>query len=144
MPRSVKFTADDIASERLLVAASSVSGGERHQRLLEGLAVVQGSYLEGSTLPWVEERRDYLALELATLHLELGDYDAAREVCEGVLASNRYSDPTYRVLIEIERMAGSEGSALAVYRRAAAMAELGLQPGIARQIVRRRPKVVSG
>jgi DNA-binding SARP family transcriptional activator len=142
-PQTVTVVAEDIESERLLVSASSVAGQERRGRLLDGLARVTGSYLEGSALPWVEERRNYLALvheearlELATLHLELGDPDAARTVCEQVLEHNRYSDPAYRVLVEIERTVGSESSALAVYRRAAAaMAELGLTPGIARSIM---------
>jgi tetratricopeptide (TPR) repeat protein len=99
-PRSVTFVADDIESEQLLVAASASSGHERKQRLQAGLDLVRGAYLDGSTLPWVEERRNYLdlvheeaRLELAALHLELGDPEAAREACETVLEANRYSDP---------------------------------------------------
>jgi hypothetical protein len=53
-----------------------------------------------------------------------------------VLEANRYCDPAYRVLVHIERRAGSESSALAVYRRAAgALAELGLRPGDARRLL---------
>ncbi|HZE49840.1 MAG TPA: BTAD domain-containing putative transcriptional regulator [Jatrophihabitantaceae bacterium] len=143
-PKSVAVIANDIEFERLLVAASSSTGQQRKQRLQAGLDLMRGPYLEGSTLSWVEERRNYLdlvheeaRLELATLHLELGEPQAARDVCEAVLATNRYSDPAYRVLVEIERKVGSESSALTVYRRAAqALAELGLRPGDARRLMR--------
>ena len=144
-PTGVSIVANDIESERLLFTASAATGGERKSRLLAGLELARGSYLEGSILPWVEERRNYLnlvheeaRLELATLYLELGEAEQARDVCLAVIEANRYSDPAYRVLVQIERTVGSESSALAVYRRAAeAMAELGLQPGDARRIFRR-------
>jgi DNA-binding SARP family transcriptional activator len=145
LPRDISFTANDLESERMLVSASSFSGQERRARLEAGLALACGPYLEGSALPWVEERRNYLdlvheeaRLELATLCLELGEPELARAACETVLEGNRYCDPAYRVLVEIERKVGSESSALAVYRRAAeALAELGLQPGDARRILHR-------
>jgi len=144
LPRTLTFHANDIESERLLVAASAATGQERKQRLLAGLELVHGPYLESSTLVWVEERRNYLDLifeeariELAMLHFELGEVDEARAACEAVLETNRYSDPAYRVLVEIERTAGSESSALLVYRRATeALAELGLRPGDARRLLR--------
>jgi LuxR family maltose regulon positive regulatory protein len=144
-PTGVSIIANDIESERLLFTASAATGPERKNRLLAGLDLVRGAYLEGSILPWVEERRNYLnlvheeaRLELATLYLELGEAEQAREVCLAVIEANRYSDPAYRVLVQIERTVGSESSALAVYRRATeAMAELGLQPGDARRIFRR-------
>jgi LuxR family maltose regulon positive regulatory protein len=146
-PPSVSIVANDIESERLLAAASLGTGPERTQRLADGLDLVDGRYLEGSTLPWVEERRNHLELvqeearlELATICLEQGDLDAARLACEAVLAVNQYCDPAYRVLFEIERKAGSESSALAVYRRAAkALDELGLRPGDARRLMRGGP-----
>ncbi|MEV4604400.1 BTAD domain-containing putative transcriptional regulator [Amycolatopsis sp. NPDC049253] len=138
--------ARDVESERLLAEASALPGPERRRRLLDGLAPVEGLYLEGSCLPWVEERRAHLTLvheeariELAMLHLELGEPELARAVCEQILESNRYSDPAYRVLADVERAVGSESSALAVYRRASdALAELGLQPGDARRLARGR------
>jgi len=140
-PSSVTLVADDIESERLLAAANSAGGEDRIEKLRTALSLPTGLYLEGSTLPWVEERRNYLGviyeegrLELATLYLELSDPDAAREECEAVLDANRYSDPAYRLLVEIERRVGSESSALAAYRRAAdALQELGLRPGDARR-----------
>jgi DNA-binding SARP family transcriptional activator len=53
-----------------------------------------------------------------------------------VLETNRYSDPSYRILIGIERKVGSESSVLAVYRRATeALTELGLRPGDARRLL---------
>ncbi len=142
-PDSVSVMANDIESERLLAAASLCTGPERTQRLESGLDLVHGRYLDGSALPWVEERRNHLELvqeearlELATVYLEQGDLDAARSACEAVLAVNQYCDPAYRVLFEIERKAGSESSALAVYRRAAeALDELGLRPGDARRLM---------
>jgi ATP/maltotriose-dependent transcriptional regulator MalT/DNA-binding SARP family transcriptional activator len=137
------LTARDIESERLLVSASTWGGQERRQRLECGIALACGPYLDGSPLPWVEERRNYLGLvleearlELATLYLEMDEPEAARNVCEDVLAANPYSDPTYRLLVQVERQAGNEGSAKAVYRRASeALAELGLQPGDARRLL---------
>jgi LuxR family transcriptional regulator, maltose regulon positive regulatory protein len=145
LPRNLSFTANDMAAERMLVTASALPGQERRARLEAGLALACGPYLEGSSLAWVEERRNYLdlvleeaRLELATLYLELGDPASARAVCETVIETNRYSDPAYRVLVEIERKVGSESSALAVYRRATeALAELGLRPGDARHLLQR-------
>jgi LuxR family maltose regulon positive regulatory protein len=145
MPTSVTFTANDVESERILASATSVSIHERRSRLEEGLAMACGAYLEGSSLPWVEERRNYLdlvyeeaRLELAALYVELGQSDAAREQCEIVLATNRYSDPSYRILVGIERKVGSESSVLAMYRRATeALTELGLRPGDARRLLQR-------
>jgi LuxR family transcriptional regulator, maltose regulon positive regulatory protein len=146
-PSSVTLIADDIESERLLAAANSSTGEERIEKLRTALNLPTGPYLEGSTLPWVEERRNYLGviyeegrLELATLYLELSQPEAAREECEAVLDANRYSDPAYRLLVEIERRVGSESSALAAYRRAAtALQELGLRPGDARRLMQRIP-----
>ena len=142
---SLAFTANDIESERILGSASALSGQERRARLEAGLALACGPYLEGSSLPWVEERRNYLdlvyeeaRLELALLYLELGEPDAARELCETVLETNRYSDPSYRILVGIERKVGSESSVLAIYRRATeALTELGLSPGDARRLLQR-------
>jgi LuxR family transcriptional regulator, maltose regulon positive regulatory protein len=145
LPTSLAFTANDLESERILRSASAFAGQERRVRLEQGLALSCGPYLEGSTLPWVEERRNYLdlvfeeaRLELATLYLELGEPDAARQECETVLETNRYSDPSYRILVRIERKVGSESSVLATYRRATeALTELGLKPGDARRLLQR-------
>jgi LuxR family transcriptional regulator, maltose regulon positive regulatory protein len=145
LPASLAFTANDLESERILRSASAFAGQERRVRLEQGLALSCGPYLEGSTLPWVEERRNYLdlvfeeaRLELATLYLELGEPDAARQECETVLETNRYSDPSYRILVGIERKVGSESSVLATYRRATeALTELGLRPGDARRLLQR-------
>ena len=50
--------------------------------------------------------------------------------------AGRYSDPSYRILVGIERKVGSESSVLAAYRRATeALTELGLQPGDARRLL---------
>jgi LuxR family transcriptional regulator, maltose regulon positive regulatory protein len=145
LPTSLAFTANDLESEHILRSASAFAGQERRVRLEQGLALSCGPYLEGSTLPWVEERRNYLdlvfeeaRLELATLYLELGEPDAARQECETVLETNRYSDPSYRILVGIERKVGSESSVLATYRRATeALTELGLKPGDARRLLQR-------
>jgi LuxR family maltose regulon positive regulatory protein len=146
-PSSLVLIADDIESERLLAAANSSSGEERLEKLRAALSLATGTYLEGSTLSWVEERRNYLAmiyeegrLGTAALYLQLGRPDAARGECEAVLAQNRYSDPGYRLLVEIERRVGSESSALAAYRRAVdALRELGLRPGDARRLLQQSP-----
>jgi LuxR family maltose regulon positive regulatory protein len=143
LPARIAFTANDIESEQILATASGLAGHERRERLETGLALVHGPYLEGSQLPWVEERRNYLdliyeeaRLELAALYLELGEPEAARDMCEAVLETNRYSDPSYRILVGIERKVGSESSVLAAYRRATeALTELGLQPGDARRLL---------
>lgn len=142
-PSSWVLMADDLESERLLAAANCSAQEERLEKLQAALRLATGPYLEGSTLSWVEERRYYLSLVyeearlgLAALYLELGRPQPARDECEAVLAGNRYSDPAYRMLVEIERRVGSESSALAVYRRAVdALRELGLRPGDARKLM---------
>lgn len=101
----------------------------------------------GSNLSWAEERRHHLdvvqeeaRLELARLLVELGQPEQAREECEQLLALNRYSDPGYRLLVQIEHTIGSESSVLAAYRRAvAALQELGLGPGDARRLLEAKP-----
>jgi ATP/maltotriose-dependent transcriptional regulator MalT/DNA-binding SARP family transcriptional activator len=152
LPSSLDFQANDIESERILDSASAFFGPERQARLEAGLALTCGPYLEGSSLAWVEERRNHLdlvyeeaRLELARLYLDLGEPDAARALCETVLATNTYSDPSYRILVEIERKVGSESSVLATYRRATeALTELGLQPGDARRLLQRGMPSIKG
>lgn len=144
LPEGVSLVANDIESEWILSTASSTTGSERANRLEAALGLVTGVYLERSSQPWVEERRDYLSLiyeearlELATLRLELGDPDSARDVCETVLATNRYSDSAYRLLARIEQRAGTPQSVSRVRRRAAeALGEVGLFPGDARLLFR--------
>ena len=145
LPSSLAFHANDIESERILDSASACTGPDRLARLEAGLALTCGPYLEGSSLAWVEERRNHLdlvyeeaRLELARQYIDLGEPESARALCETVLATNMYSDPSYRILVEIERKVGSESSVLAMYRRATeALTELGLQPGDARRLLQR-------
>ncbi|WP_155355141.1 BTAD domain-containing putative transcriptional regulator [Acrocarpospora macrocephala] len=139
----VWIEAVDVRFEQLLHTTSVVPGPERVQRLGEALALINGRYLESSSLQWAEERRQQIEimeeearLELVTLLIEQGDPIAAREECEALLALNRFCDPAYRLLLTVERSVGSESSCLAVYRRAAAaLKELGLEPGYARQLL---------
>jgi len=147
LPADTIVDAADVRFEELLRTASWVTDSERVLRLQSALELVRGPYLAGSNLDWAEERRNHLEvvqeearLELVRLLIELGQHQAAREECEKLLAINRYSDPGYRLLVQIERMAGSESSALAAYRRAVvALEELGLEPGDARKLLEARP-----
>jgi ATP/maltotriose-dependent transcriptional regulator MalT/DNA-binding SARP family transcriptional activator len=147
LPADTVVDAADVRFEELLRTASWVTDDERVLRLQSALDIVRGPYLGGSNLGWAEERRHHLdvvqeeaRLELVRLLVELGQPQAAREECEKLLAANRYSDPGYRLLVQIERMAGSESSVLAVYRRAVvALGELGLEPGDARRLLEARP-----
>jgi DNA-binding SARP family transcriptional activator len=134
----------DSADRRLemQMTNSPRSVGDRLGRLQAALEPVSGAYLEGSDLPWVEERRIQLQvteerarLELAELYIEQEEFDQARQSCEAVLRINRYCDPAYRMLVQIERATGTEASCLAVYRRAVnALRELGLRPGDGRRL----------
>jgi LuxR family transcriptional regulator, maltose regulon positive regulatory protein len=147
LPADTIVDAADVRFEELLRTASWVTDKERVLRLRSALDLVHGPYLSGSNLDWAEERRNHLEvvqeearLELVRLLVELGQPQAAREECEKLLAVNRYSDPGYRLLVQIERIAGSESSALAAYRRAVvALEELGLEPGDARRLLEARP-----
>ncbi|KPM54373.1 hypothetical protein CcI49_20130 [Frankia sp. CcI49] len=145
LPGDTVVDAADLQFEELARSASLVTGQERVERLRRTLALVSGPYLSGSDLAWAEERRTHLAvveeearLELVSLLLDLGRPEAARDECEILLRLNRYSDPGYRLLVQIERSIGSETSALAAYSRAvAALGELGLRPGDARRLIDR-------
>ena len=147
LPADTMVDAADVRFEELLRTASWVTDDERVLRLRTALELVHGPYLGGSNLDWAEERRNHLEvvqeearLELVRLLVELGKPEAAREECERLLAINRYSDPGYRLLVQIERIAGSESSALAAYRRAVvALEELGLEPGDTRRLLEARP-----
>jgi two-component SAPR family response regulator len=147
LPADTIVDASDVRFEELLRTASWATDAERVLRLQSALDLVTGPYLGGSNLIWAEERRHHLEvvqeearLELVRLLVELGRLQEAREECEKLLAVNRYSDPGYRLLVQIERMVGSESSALAAYRRAVvALGELGLEPGDARRLLESRP-----
>lgn len=147
LPVGTIVEAADIQFEELLQTASWVPGEDRVDRLGEALGLVKGAYLGGSDLPWAEERRNHLdvvqeeaRLEVVRLLLELGRPEAARNECEVLLALNRYSDPGYRLLVQIERTIGSESSVLAAYRRAVlALEELDLSPGDARRLLQAQP-----
>jgi tetratricopeptide (TPR) repeat protein len=147
LPADTIVDAADVRFEELLRTASWVTDSERVLRLRAALDLVHGPYLGGSNLDWAEERRNHLEvvqeearLELVRLLVELGQPQVARQECEKLLAINRYSDPGYRLLVQIERMAGSESSTLAAYRRAVvALEELGLEPGDTRRLLEARP-----
>ncbi|BCO60177.1 hypothetical protein MINTM008_01290 [Mycobacterium intracellulare] len=147
LPTDTAVDAADVRFEELLRTASWVTGQERALRLHSALDLACGPYLGGSNLTWAEERRHHLdvvqeeaRLELTRLLLELGQPEQARQQCEALLALNRYSDPAYRLLVQIERTIGSESSALAAYRRAvSALQELGLEPGDARRLLEAAP-----
>jgi LuxR family maltose regulon positive regulatory protein len=139
--------AADVRFEELLRTASWGMPAERIELLRSALDLVPGPYLGGSNLAWAEERRNHLdvvqeeaRLELVQLLLESGEPALAREECEAVLTLNRYSDPGYRLLVQIERTIGSESSVLVAYRRAvSALEELGLTPGYARKLMNAAP-----
>lgn len=146
-PSDTVVDAADVRFEEILRTASWVTGDERALRLRSALDLVPGPYLGGSNLSWAEERRHHLdvvqeeaRLELTRLLIELGLPEQARDECEKLLALNRYSDPGYRLLVQIERTIGSETSALAAYRRAlVALDELGLAPGDVRKLLEAEP-----
>ncbi|MHC1563605.1 BTAD domain-containing putative transcriptional regulator [Actinomycetospora sp. C-140] len=143
LPGDVVVEAADLRFESLVGSASSAVGPERIARLRAALDLVEGPYLASSNLIWVEERRNHLEivqeearLELVRLLIEAAELERARDECEALLALNRFSDPAYRLLAQIERRIGSESSVLATYRRAvASLEELGLEPGDARRLL---------
>jgi DNA-binding SARP family transcriptional activator len=147
LPVGTVVEAADVRFEELLRTASWGTPEERVTRLRAALSLVTGPYLGGSNLAWAEERRSHLdvvqeeaRLELVRLLLDLGRPEEARSECETLLTLNRYSDPGYRLLVQIERTVGSESSVLAAYRRAvSALEELGLAPGYARKLMNAQP-----
>jgi LuxR family transcriptional regulator, maltose regulon positive regulatory protein len=147
LPSDTVVDAADVRLEELLRTASWGPAEERVTLLRSALTLVPGPYLLGSNLAWAEERRNHLdivqeeaRLELVQLLLELGEPGQAREECETLLVLNPYSDPGYRLLVQIERTVGSESSVLAAYRRAVhALEELGLSPGYARKLMNAQP-----
>jgi DNA-binding SARP family transcriptional activator len=147
LPADTVVAAADVRLEELLRTASWGPAEERVTLLRSALTLVPGPYLLGSNLAWAEERRNHLdivqeeaRLELVQLLLELAEPEQAREECETLLVLNPYSDPGYRLLVQIERTVGSESSVLAAFRRAVqALEELGLSPGYARKLMNAQP-----
>ncbi len=140
LPDDVQLRSTDAEVEAASAGApGSPANSDDLRRLLDG---VRGRYLEGSVLPWAEQRRNRMdvveeeaRVALARLLATEGHYDDARAECERVVARNRYSDSAYRLLFAIERETGSEVSCMAVYRRAAdALRDIGLCPGDARRL----------
>ncbi len=133
---SVVVDAVDRQFERALGEANALTGEARLLRMRDALGLVAGPYLRASDLDWVSNRRFELdvlqeeaEVETARLALEMHDLEGARGFAEQVLARDPYSEPAYRVLIEVDMAVGAETSALATYRRAvAALREIGLTP----------------
>jgi DNA-binding SARP family transcriptional activator len=135
-PADVSATSADLEFERLLAEASNLSGTERLESLSSALRLVRGSYLQDSSLDWVETRRCELEVmhtsalvEAAEVALGLRYMDEAREYAERALASDPYSEAAYRALIRVEAAVGVPDAALTVYRRLTeALADLNLRP----------------
>jgi LuxR family transcriptional regulator, maltose regulon positive regulatory protein len=140
LPDSVQLDSADAHLEVLNAGAQKSWAGMKELR--DALGQIHGHYLEESRLVWAEQRRyridvieEEARLTLAQMLAGQGQYQMARDQCELVLTRNRYSDSAYRLLVSIERSAGSEVSCMAVYRRAAeALQEIGLRPGDARRL----------
>ena len=143
LPEGVVIDGADQQYEDEIRIARSATGDRRITGLRRALAIVQGPYLDDSTLGWVEERRRALEfsaedvrLELARLLLATGDLRGAQAECRGVIAANRYCDPAYGILLHVETKLGTESSYLRLYRGVVqAMSELGLRPGDARRLM---------
>jgi DNA-binding SARP family transcriptional activator len=147
LPAGTVVDAADVRFEELLRTVSWGTPADRVTLLRAALDLVPGAYLGGSNLAWAEERRAHLdvvqeeaRLELVRVLLEMGEPEAARTECRALLALNHYSDPGYRLLVQIERTIGSESSVFAAYREAVtALEELGLAPGAARELMKAEP-----
>lgn len=137
----------DLRFERAHGKANGLAGQARLRQLCAALELVADPYLASSELEWVSARRFELdvmveesELEAARLALELGEFDCARGFAERTLARDPYSEPAYRILIEIDMKIGTETSAMATYRRAvAALGEIGLSPAEPTVRLLRRP-----
>jgi DNA-binding SARP family transcriptional activator len=142
-PADVGLSSQHLEFQSLVRQANMHLGEDRQDFLERSLRLAEGTILPASTLAWVGRLRNHVELvkeeaflELASCHLELQRPDAARTVCEQVLAGNPFADAAYRLLFTIERLIGSESSAIAVHRRATlALGELGLSPGQVRLLL---------
>jgi ATP/maltotriose-dependent transcriptional regulator MalT/DNA-binding SARP family transcriptional activator len=146
-PEHVSVDAADLRFERLAADARESVGPPRLDGLLRAIDLVTGSYLQNSDLAWADERRyqleialEEVLLESATLLLDRRRFEETRDHAERVLELNPYSEPAYRTLVQVERLIGTESSAMAVYRRAVdALSELGLEPDVRMRRLLRTP-----
>jgi ATP/maltotriose-dependent transcriptional regulator MalT/DNA-binding SARP family transcriptional activator len=146
-PDHLSVDAADLRFERLVDDARAAAGPPRLDGLLCALELVTGSYLQNSDLAWADERRyqleialEEVLLEAAGLLLDDRRFEETREHTERVLVVNPYSEPAYRTLMQVERLIGTESSAMAVYRRAVdALSELGLEPDVRMRRLLRTP-----
>jgi DNA-binding SARP family transcriptional activator len=138
-PPEVHVDALDVRVERALREAGSLAGRERLDRLRQAVSLATGPYLRDSELEWAEARRFELEVRLgaarveaAELALELADADVARELAEGAIAADPFSEPAYRVLMSVEAAVGPPGAVLTVYQRLCeSLDELEVEPAAA-------------
>lgn len=123
--------------EERITGAARFRGRERLDVLANALAGFdRGPLLPGFESRWVEERRRYLGevevearLDVARIHLELGEYEAARTAADLVVANDPYREDGWRLMMRLAAALGDSDHVLAEYRRCeSALESLGTSP----------------
>ncbi|WP_433782121.1 winged helix-turn-helix domain-containing protein [Actinomycetospora sp. CA-101289] len=117
--------------------ARARGGEERRALLADALrAADRGPFLDGTSGPWVDERRREVAdriaagrLELATLAADDGDLGEAERQVGRVLADDPYREQAWRVRLVVDGAAGDHDRLVEHYRAyVAVMRELDMGP----------------
>jgi DNA-binding SARP family transcriptional activator len=135
-PPHVRVDTSDLRFERLLAEANAASGGDRLDRLVRALTIVEGSYLQDSDLEWVDTRRYELEvmvvearLEAARLAFEMDKLEQAHAFASDVIKLDTYAEPAYRILMQLELALGRPNGAMRIFQRLReALNDLGTEP----------------
>jgi DNA-binding SARP family transcriptional activator len=129
--------AESVRFEELLAEASRLHGGERLEATRAALALYdRGPFLPGSRGAWADDRERELTdaaadarYKAAALALGAGEYEAARDDVEIVLAVDPYRESAWRLAMRICHATGDESGVLDAYAGCQqALEVLGLTP----------------
>ncbi len=111
----------EIFTSKLEQAREAQTVGEKMALLREAIGIYKGAYLAEFELSWPEIEREHLrqlyvdaALELASIHLEAGNYGATLECCHNLLAEDMCLEEAHRLAM---RAYAGKGNRAAVRRQ---------------------------
>ncbi|MDQ0380485.1 BTAD domain-containing putative transcriptional regulator [Amycolatopsis thermophila] len=120
----------------LISQAADLRGADRLATLSSALSIASGEYLPDLSSPWVEHRREQLAVlcvdtrcEAAELAFATGDFSRANTLAEEVLTEDPFRESMWRLKMRVADALGDTDRVIATYRGCEqALGQLGTRP----------------
>ncbi|PXY29517.1 BTAD domain-containing putative transcriptional regulator [Prauserella flavalba] len=120
----------------LVSQAAGLRGEDRLTALSSALSIASGEYLPEFQSPWVEQRREELAVlctdsrcEAAETAFATGDFRRAHALAEEVLATDPFRESMWRLKMRVADAVGDADRVMATYRACEdALRQLGAEP----------------